>query len=521
MIPLKLHPVSYFDFYGVFKDIFRHEKEETCSVLSDTTAAFLDPLNPSPSDLKNPTYKLEPSGLVTVLRNNPHDLAKGSIVSKFILLTAVRYKGDYRAAESFVMYKLMELDVPYFRVAKDYYKLIEKDNRYGGTDKTFKAWSKDTISDDHGKSILKLIPKYDDFTIVPDNTNFTTVHKNCYNLYSPFAHEPATPKVTAHDIPHSIGVLKHIFGEHYEHGLRYLKCLYQHPKQILPILVLVSEERVTGKTTFMNWLQMIFGDNSISINPESITSQFNATYATKNLILIDETVMEKSTGVEKLKSIATAKTITVNQKHIQGYTVPFFGKIVMCTNKERDFMRIDKAEVRFWIRKINSITGKKNIKIEDDLFTEIPAFLRFLTQLPELDFTRSRMLFTDEEISTSHLQEVKEESRSQLYKEIAIMIDDFFHNSDAPCFEATALDIKKEWFPRDHNYSRAYILKVLTQEMKLKTEKNKRYQPFNKVVMSESPVGRPFKITRTVETIAAEPVLFSSMLPPDPNLDDL
>lgn len=499
--PLQLHPVDWFNFFGDFLVIFKAEAEDRVNLKSPTEACYIDPEDLT-TGLNHTTYKLEASGLVSVLRNNPHRLAKGSIVSRFILLTAVKFKGDYRAAESWVMYKLMDLTLPYFRVGKDYYKLIDKDNRYGGNDKTFKAWSKETIADDHGKNILKLIPKYDDFTIVPDNSQFAPVHKNCYNLYSPFAHEPASPKVTALDLPHSLGVLRHIFGEQYDLGLQYFKCLYEFPKQILPIIVLVSEERITGKTTFMNWIQMIFGDNAISINPEMITSQFNAIYATKNLILIDETVMEKSTGVEKLKSIATAKSITVNQKHVQGYTVPFFGKIIMSTNKEKDFMRIDKAEVRFWIRKINSIKGPQNINIEDDLFREIPAFLKFLKQLPDIDFTRSRMVFTQEQISTSQLTEVKEESKSWLLKEIEILVEAFFDNHDQPSFLASAIDIKKKWFPRDHNASHAYILKVLTQEMKLKTEKNQRYWPFGEMLELTQPVGRPFLFSRKTAHIA-------------------
>lgn len=141
--PLQLHPVDWFNFFGDFLIIFKTEAEDKCNVKSATEVCYIDPEDLT-TGLNHTTYKLESSGLVSVLRNNPHRLAKGSIVSRFILLTAVKFKGDYRAAESWVMYKLMDLTLPYFRVGKDYYKLIDKDNRYGGNDKTFKAWSKDT-----------------------------------------------------------------------------------------------------------------------------------------------------------------------------------------------------------------------------------------------------------------------------------------------------------------------------------------------------------------------------------------
>ena len=36
-----------------------------------------------------------------------------------------------------------------------------------------------------------------------------------------------------------------------------MKILYEHPTQILPILSLVSNERGTGKTTFLNWQSIL------------------------------------------------------------------------------------------------------------------------------------------------------------------------------------------------------------------------------------------------------------------------
>lgn len=53
-------------------------------------------------------------------------------------------------------------------------------------------------------------------------------------------------------------LMHHIFEEQYELGLDYMQLLYMQPTQKLPILLLVSEERNTGKTTFPNFLKSIF-----------------------------------------------------------------------------------------------------------------------------------------------------------------------------------------------------------------------------------------------------------------------
>lgn len=56
-------------------------------------------------------------------------------------------------------------------------------------------------------------------------------------------------------------MIEHIFGEQYELGMDYLQLLYLQPVQKLPILLLVSEERNTGKSTFLNFLKALFQNN--------------------------------------------------------------------------------------------------------------------------------------------------------------------------------------------------------------------------------------------------------------------
>jgi hypothetical protein len=94
----------------------------------------------------------------------------------------------------------------------------------------------------------------------------------------------------------------------------------------MPILVMVSKERQTGKTTFLNWLNMVFGDNMANISPDDLINGFNSTYASSNIIAVEETLIEKAITVEKIKALATQKFISVNQKFITQYRMPFFGK---------------------------------------------------------------------------------------------------------------------------------------------------------------------------------------------------
>lgn len=418
-------------------------------------------------------------------------------LSKFTCLSILKFKGNYNACMSYIALKYQSADIPYIRVGTDYFKVIIKKDRYGLPRRTIKVWKKEAITLDHTSSILTHIPRFDDFCIEPDNVRFEQTVENLYNLYAQFTHKPYPNPVTLDQIPASLTLVRHIFGEQYEMGLQYMKVLFECPRQALPVLSLLSTERETGKTTFINWLNMIFGDNYVQIGPEDLGKAFNSHYANKNIIAIDETLIEKTAAGEKLKSLATAKSITVDHKFVANYMLPFFAKIILCTNKVLDFMRIDDEEIRFWVRRVPHIE-KKNTGMEEQLALEIPYFLRYLLDSVLMpDFSHSRMVFTSQQLNNAWLQAVKEESRSGLYKEIYGEVEAWFlKNPRHTVLEVAPKDIKNEFFSRDNNISVNYIKKVLRDEFKLSSDKVKKYRGFDADSNVAHFIGRPILFHR-------------------------
>ena len=426
------------------------------------------------------------------------DLNVGKQYTPFELLTIYMYKGIYEHAIKYVEYEVMKKDLPYIRVGCDYFLVLDKKNVFGIKTTQLKAWKKETLREDHGIQIINKITKFKDFTIVPNNKNYSSVVDGMYNLYAPFPHKAHDKPVKTQDFKNIDILMNHIFGEQVELGYKYMKILYEYPKQILPVLVLVSRERQTGKTTFLNLLSIIFGDNHVQIKPEDLTSDFNSSYSNKNIIVVDETSLEKSQAVERIKAISTQKLITVNQKHVAHYSIPFYGKIVLATNKEKEFIRIDEEEIRFWVRKVDPIR-QKITNIEELMVEEVPYFLRHLEDLPDIDFSNDRMVFTAEEIRTKQLDAVVEESRSWMFKELRILIQTVFfdlHQQGKDCeeFHAAPIDIKQKFFERNGNVQVNYISKVLQDELKLDKPDRKtvRYSPFNGQFHMESKSGRPY-----------------------------
>lgn len=442
---------------------------------------------------------------IEAIDKNGLDIPVETKLSKFQLLALGKFNNNWRGAGNWVEHTLMQKNVLYIRVGTDYYKRIEKYDAWDNATIQLDPWKKDTLKDDYGKFFLKDVQTFDSFVIEPNNLDYVQIKNNSFNLYSPFSWKPAEG-----DAPVSHSFMKHIFGDQLALGYIYMKVLYTMPKQMLPVLSLVSTERHTGKTTFLNWLNIIFGSNFINLNPDELNNPFNAAYANKNIIGIDETIIDKQSGVEKLKSITTAKMMTVNPKYVNSYTLPFFGKVILTTNKELDFMRIDMEEIRFWIRKLKTISAEQlNTNIEADLMREIPAFLHFLLhEVPEIDTSKSRMIFTLDQIQNKELQKTKEESRSGLYKDLHLLISDWFEaNESEKELLATAKQIKEVWFNYNSKVSHSYLIKVLRNEFKLEPEKMQKFIPFNgkseEKLSQEKVSGKPYKFEREQFTDSA------------------
>lgn len=415
----------------------------------------------------------------------------------FMMLQKYRFKDRFNQALYFVIYKIMNNDINYIRVGTKYFKKTEKIDHNGINRRELKVWEKQTITDDYGKFILDEIPKFDDFTLEPNNKNYQSIIKNNYNLYTEFQHEPCQDKdYKGEEQFYWIQtLLEHIFGEQYELGIKYMKVLYDKPKQKLPILVLTSEERSTGKTTFVDLLEMIFGDNTVIINPQDISSSFNSSYSNKNIIMIEESRFESVQATEKIKNLATQKKMLVNTKFVQQYSIPFYGHLVITSNDENKFSKVDNPEIRYWVRKIPSLKGIANHNILNDMKKEIKYFLYYLNTLKDVDTSKSRMVFTAEEIKTEALSRVKKESLPNLHKEIMIYLDDYGANNTSVIeFEFTAKDIKQKFFLNNHKIDMNYINKILRDSMKLERRKMKRYIPLiSSVRLAESRVsGRPY-----------------------------
>ena len=310
----------------------------------------------------------------------------------------------------------------YMRVGTTLYKVVNQPCASGGYEKRRVIWNNSTLRQDYGKNYLATVPKYDGFCTVPDHLNYRKEIDGFLNLYEPIEH---TPQIG--DFPNIRSLVLHIFGEQYNLGLDYLQLLFLQPLQKLPILLLVSEERNTGKSTFLNFLKAVFGDNVTFNTNEDFRSQFNSDWAGKLLIVVDEVLLNRREDSERLKNLSTTFNYKVEAKGKDRTEIAFFAKFVLCSNNEYLPVIIDAGETRYWVRKINPLQNDDTNFLQK-LKEEIPAFLFFLTQRELSTEKESRMWFNPKLTHTAALQKIIRSNRNRLEIEMAELFLDIMSN---------------------------------------------------------------------------------------------
>lgn len=366
----------------------------------------------------------------------------------------------------------------YIRVGTCYYKIVQVPTITGSFNETLVPWNIETLRNDHGKAFIGTIKRYDGFTCLPGHKDYKQECYGFYNTYSALPHTPQKGKIEV-----SLQFMKHIFESQLELGLDYLQLLYLKPLQMLPILCLVSKERVTGKTTFLKWLKSIFDNNLTYLTNDNFSSQFNADWANKLLICIDEVLFNKEELTERIKYLSTTDYNKLEAKGKDKREVEFFSKFILCSNNEDNFIKIDSEETRFWVLKVPSLQ-KEETHFLEDLKAEIPALIYYLEHRVLSTRNSTRMWFTPEEVRTDALTNLMQNNRNRVEKELASIILSVMETCEVDEVNVCPMDalyvlnrtriktdltqlrqiLKKDWKLTNQNNSLSYQKMIMWQE---------------------------------------------------------
>lgn len=259
----------------------------------------------------------------------------------------------------------------YIRVATTLYKIVRKPLLSGDFMEMRVVWNYETFRRDHSTDTMPTIEKYDGFCCVPSHTNYQRTIGTFLNDYEPIEVEPRQG-----NFPTIEKFLHHIFSTQYEMGLDYLQLLYTRPLQRLPIIMLVSQDRNTGKTTFLNLLKALFGGNMTFNTNEDFRSQFNSDWATKLIVAVDEVLLDRKEDSERIKNLSTARSYKAEAKGKDRNEVEFFAKFVLCSNNELNPIYIEQGETRYWVRKVPTI-AEDNPELLHEMKKNFPLWCGF------------------------------------------------------------------------------------------------------------------------------------------------
>ncbi|MFC4633355.1 primase-helicase family protein [Dokdonia ponticola] len=371
----------------------------------------------------------------------------------------------------------------YLRIGTTYYKNVTKPLLSEDSVNILVQWSKSELATDYGKEFIKKIPRYDGFCLIPSHTNHRKVIDGFYNRYEKLDHTYGHG-----EFPDTKTFLEHIFGEQYEIALDYLSVLWHYPSQVLPILCLVSTERNTGKTTFLNWMKLIFQNNMTINNNEDFRSRFNSDWASKLIIAVDEVLLDKREDSERLKNLSTAKTYKSEAKGKDKIEGSFFGKFILCSNNEENFVYVDDSEIRYWVRKIIPFElSSDNPNLLETLGRELPQFLNFINTRKILSPRKTRMWFTKEQIYTRALEVLMNGNKTYINKEIEQILSDDFLKYDTEELKYSVGDLVDKLSKNNIRTSSFKISELLKNKYNLES-KNSTYTKYH---ISYSTVNKP------------------------------
>lgn len=320
----------------------------------------------------------------------------------------------------------------YILVGNDYYQKVVDKSAHGDDEINLYKRDKGIITGRYGKKFINFIQIYDNFANIPENdpdkyrqrivSEKDGVKSVLYNIYRPLDWRPVEGEwLTIEKFLHHLFDYKNTQGKPlFELFLDWIQIVYTNPTQQLPCICLVSKERETGKTTFLDLMHLIFSENFRVLDSERIGNRFNESWAGKLVIGVDESLIDpenKGTVANTLKTLITNKTINSEGKGTANKPIANYAKLVMCSNDETNFIKIESEENRYMVVKVPTLQ-EKDPDLLNKMKSEIPAFLFFLKNRKLHHERKDRLWFDPVEFETEALLRIQECTENLLARNV-------------------------------------------------------------------------------------------------------
>ena len=237
------------------------------------------------------------------------------------------------------------------------------------------------------------------------------------------------------------------------------------------------------------------------LDSHTLNSNFNLDWGNKLLLGLDEAVLQKEEITEKIKYLSTSNINKIEAKGKERFEVDFFGKFILCSNREDSFIKIDSDETRFWVRKIPKLENE-DVNFLDKLIDEIPAFLDYIKSRDFATERKTRMWFTAEQIYTNALKKLVSNNKNKVEKEIGQLLYSVLEKFELEEVHFSLMDLLNALSKTRVKTDLTQLRKLLKTEWKIEQKNNSfKYQKF--VILSDGDIvltdtkGRYYTISKT------------------------
>jgi len=354
-------------------------------------------------------------------------------------------------------------EYPYIKVLDDYLeRQVKPDMNSDGMTVVYAVRKVSELKMEKGNTFVKEIPRFHNWLIEPSHINYKRViefnyENNKYryfNRYQPLPYKSkeftlpieflSNPDTYDYEkipeIKHTARFFKHIFGFE-EFGNKFLQIgwdwfilSYLTPKQRLPALALVSSEEGTGKSTMVNLILKVYGQNATKTDANRIGGNFNALMSGRIFVVVEETKDEKGQIENKLKDLITGFEMVVERKHKESEVEDAFCKFCFCSNHEDSFMKVGSSTTRFFVMRVNQIK-EKDPNFEDKLYREIPYLMHFMQKRGVLyneGKPKDRLFFEPRDYENEALIKLRQQSKDVVQQNMEELINMLFLRCEMP-----------------------------------------------------------------------------------------
>jgi DNA primase catalytic core len=305
------------------------------------------------------------------------------------------------------------------------------------------------LKEEFGPKFVKEIPRFVNWVLEPSHTEYLRIHElkfegityRYFNRYMPAPYSPKAFDVPGEykadphgfdlekipEIKHSAKYLKHIFrtSQELNVALDMIALKWLDPRAKIRSLALVSSEEGTGKSTFIDWMLKIFGQNATKTEVGQIGSNFNALMSGKIFVGIEETKDEKGSIENRLKDLITGFESVVTRKFQESVIEENFAWYCFASNHEDSFMKVGANTTRFFVVKVHPL-GFIDPDFSEKLYREIPYFLHFLSVRGTVYPKTDRLWHDQSLVENEALLKLRQTSKDIVHQNMEELIQSIF-----------------------------------------------------------------------------------------------